>query len=230
MALRDFSRTLLLPMRVWDGPTRLFHWAIALNVAASAVLAELGWMRAHRIAGLVALGLLVFRIIWGFAGSETSRFRQMLASPAEVARHLGSFGGRAPDTSVGPTPLNGWFGVLLLLLLAVQIVSGLGNPGRSAAGGAFAGPLAAHLGPALAHACTIVHDAAFRVLLAAIALHVLVVIAYAVMKRQDLVRPMVTGRKRLPGTTRQPRMASFLLAFVTALLAAGIALLVALLA
>jgi cytochrome b len=230
MAPRDFTRTLLLPMRVWDGPTRLFHWAILLNVAVSVFAAELGWMRLHRAAGLAALGLLLFRLAWGFVGSETARFRSFPAAPRELLRTLARFGERGPDTAVGHTAPGGWMAVALLALLAVQIASGLGNPGRTAAQQAFAGPLAHRLSPPLAQACAFVHDTAIWLLLAVIGLHVAVVLAYAVVKRQDLVRPMLTGRKRLPATTRQPRMASPLLAFVVAALAAAVTWLLALLA
>ncbi len=225
MARRDFSRTILLSMRVWDGPTRLCHWLIVLAVGTSAVAAELGAMRAHRGAGYVALGLLLFRIAWGFVGSDTARFSRLLTSPTALARDLRHLGERVPDTGLGPTPANGWIGALLLLLLALEILSGLGDPA-----GPEAGPFAARLGPGLAQACLVLHRAIFIALLAAVAVHVLLLLAYAVGKGQNLLMPMLTGRKRLAATTRQPRMASPGRALLVAVLAGGLAALLALLA
>lgn len=215
MALRDFNRTILLPMRVWDAPTRLFHWVLVLLVLLSYVSVQAGWMRIHLISGYAVLGLLLFRLAWGFVGSETARFGRFLGNPAHALAHLARFRERGPDTQVGHNEAGGWMVVLMLVLLAVQSVSGLFNADRHGT----AGPLAAYAGERVTSIARFVHSANFNLLAAAVGLHILVILAYAVVKKHDLVRPMITGVKRLPATTRQPRMASPALAAVLAALA-----------
>ena len=223
MARRIRESVLYLPMRVWDAPTRLFHWLLVLLLPASYVSAELGWMDLHLQFGYAVLALLLFRIVWGVIGSDTARFSHFLASPAAVWRHLAAFRRRAPDTQVGHNAAGGWM-VLLLLLIAIELVSGLGaNDGL----GVVAGPLARHLSDRASDLLTVVHGFTMNLILAAAALHVLAVVLYAVVKRQDLVRPMITGKKRLPAATRAPRMASTLLALAVCALAAAVALLLA---
>lgn len=215
---RPLNRTVMLPMRVWDAATRLFHWTLVLLVAAAWFCAETGRFRLHILCGLGVLTLLVFRIVWGFIGSETARFSRFLANPAKAIHHLAHFAERGPDTEVGHNAAGGWMVLVLLALLAVQVTSGLFNSGG------FdnpPGPLAGHVSDSLADLANRIHGLAFTVLLAAIGLHILAVFAYALVKRHDLVRPMITGTKRLPAATRQPRMASPLLALVVFLLALG---------
>ena len=224
MARRIRESVLYLPMRVWDAPTRLFHWLLVLLLPASYVSAELGWMDLHLQFGYAVLALLLFRIVWGVIGSDTARFSHFLASPAAVWRHLAAFRRRAPDTQVGHNAAGGWMVLLLLLLIAIELVSGLGaNDGL----GVVAGPLARHLSDRASDLLTVVHGFTMNLILAAVALHVMAVVLYAVVKRQDLVRPMITGKKRLPAATRAPRMASTLLAVAVCALAAAAALLLA---
>jgi cytochrome b len=215
MGLRDFNRTMLLPMRVWDAPTRLFHWVLVLLVLLSYVSVQAGWMRIHVTSGTLVLTLLLFRVAWGLVGSETARFSHFLGNPARGLAHLVHFRQRGPDTQVGHNEAGGWMVLLMLVLLAVQVVSGLFNTDQHGA----AGPLAKYASVRVSSIAGVVHGANFNLLAAAVGLHVLAILAYAVVKKHDLVRPMVTGMKRLPATTRQPRMASPVLAAVLAGLA-----------
>jgi cytochrome b len=215
MGLRDFNRTMLLPMRVWDAPIRLFHWAIVLLVLLSYVSVEAGWMRIHLASGYCVLALLLFRLAWGFVGSDTARFSHFLGNPLRGLAHLARFRQRDPDTQVGHNEAGGWMVLLMLVVLAVQEISGLFNTTRHG----VAGPLAKYAGARAASIAGFVHSANFTLLAAAVGLHILAILAYALVKRHDLVRPMITGVKRLPATTRQPRMASPILAAVLAGLA-----------
>jgi cytochrome b len=221
VALRDFNRTILLPMRVWDAPTRLFHWALVALVAVSYLSAEFGSMRVHLVCGFAVLALLIFRLAWGFVGSETARFRQFLVRPSRAIMHLARFRESGPDTEVGHNPAGGWMVVVLLTLLAVQVGAGLCAAGRRSDPTHTVGPLAPYIGEHAAAVARTVHNANFNLLVAAIGLHIVAILAYAVVKRHDLVRPMVTGTKRLPATTRQPRMASPLTAAGVAAVAGG---------
>ncbi len=211
-----------LSMKVWDGPTRLFHWAIVLLVAVSYVSIKYAsganvelLTKLHKLSGYAMLTLLLFRIAWGFAGSETARFGQFLRSPLKGLQHLRHFGGREPDYQVGHNAAGGWMVIILLVDLGVQAVTGLFTFDDVPEG-----PLGGTVSENTAYWLTWVHVANFNIVLALIVLHVLAVTAYAIIKRQNLVWPMITGRKHLPGATRQPRMASALLALLLVLLSA----------
>ena len=215
MALRNRKPVLFLPMRIWDLPTRLFHWLIVLLLPASYFSQELGYMQLHFIFGYVMLALLLFRLAWGFVGSDTSRFGRFLVSPLEGFRHLRRWRVREADAQVGHNAAGGWMVLALLLLLAVQVASGLGAHNRT-----IEGPLAKSVGQAWSDRLSFAHGLIFNLVLVAVALHVVAIAAYAVFKRQDLVRPMLTGKKRLPAATRAPRMASSALALLLLAVAA----------
>ena len=219
MALRDFNRTMLLPMRIWDAPTRLFHWALVLLVLLSFVSVQAEWMQVHLVSGYLVLTLLLFRLAWGFVGSETSRFRQFLTSPAKAVRYLRGFRQPGPDTQVGHNPAGGWMVLAVLLLLGVQVASGLFNTEEYGAAYAAAGPLVKYVSKQTASLAGTIHEINFSLLLTLIALHILAILAYARVKKHDLVRPMLTGVKRLPAATRQPRLASPLRAAILLVLA-----------
>ena len=118
-------RQLHLPMRIWDLPTRLFHWVLVLLIFTSWLSAELNFMRVHVVSGLTILSLLLFRLIWGFIGSDTARFSHFLRSTLEASRHLLHLARREPDTEVGHNAAGGWMVIMFLALLAVQAGSGL---------------------------------------------------------------------------------------------------------
>ncbi len=216
MALRNFNQTMRLPMRVWDVPTRLFHWLIVLLIIASYVTVQSNWMELHLLSGYTILTLLLFRIVWGFIGSDTARFSRFLRSPIAGLRHLSRFTRRAPDDEVGHNEAGGWMVLVMLLVIAAQIGTGL----CSNDDGATEGPLAKYVGKAMSDRLSGYHELNFDVLLGLIGLHILAIIAYAVVKRHDLVRPMITGKKRLPAATRAPRMASPILALAILVVAA----------
>jgi len=206
-----------VPVRVWDLPTRLFHWAIVLLVGFSWLCAQCNWMDWHKLSGYTILTLLLFRLVWGFVGSETARFRQFLASPRAALRHLAHLPRREPDHQVGHNAAGGWMVLGLLLLLAVQVGTGL-----------FAnddvlteGPLAETVDKSTSDWLSHIHVVNFRLIAIAVAAHILAVLTYAVLKRHDLVRPMLTGRKRLPAELPPPRMASPWLALLLVVAAGG---------
>ena len=208
---------LRLSMRVWDLPTRLFHWVITLLVAASYFSAKFDRMDLHFLFGYAMLTLLLFRLAWGFVGSDTSRFGSFIKSPIAGLRHLAQFRPSRddPDDGIGHNAAGGWMVLIMLALLAVQAVTGLfANDGAT-----VDGPLKHVVPGATSDWLSGVHSLNFNIILAAITLHVLAVLAYAVAKRHNLLRPMITGKKRLPGNTRQPRMASSFVALALVALA-----------
>ena len=188
---------------VWDGPTRLFHWVVVTLVVAAYVTWRLNWMDWHAKAGYALLTLVIFRILWGFFGSETTRFSRFLASPRAAARHLAHALHPEPDRQAGHNPAGGWMVLLLLFLLFAETLTGVYVANDVADEGPFT-----ELNPApIANAITALHWIFWDALLAAVALHLLAIILYAVVKGHNLLLPMVTGWKTLPADVPQPRMA-----------------------
>ena len=187
---------------VWDLPTRLFHWAVVVLVVTSWLTQHEGWMGWHFRSGYALLTLLIFRVIWGFVGSETARFRQFLRPPWYALAHLRDLGRREPDDQVGHNPAGGWMVIALLGLLAFQIGTGLCSNDQALA----YGPFADALGQNRSDRITDWHALGFEAIEIAVALHVAAIAIYALVKRHDLLRPMITGRKHLPAETVPPRL------------------------
>lgn len=203
-------------MRVWDLPTRAFHWLIAVLVFVSWGAAEWHNMELHYLSGLTILGLLAFRLLWGLFGSSTARFASFVRGPAALRAHLSGSGegGRA-----GHNPLGALSVLALLALLAIQTGTGLFATDTD---GLESGPLSFLVSYDTADLLTEVHEIAFNLLLAMIALHVAAIAWYLLVKRRNLVRPMVTGRD--PQVTSGEMQPAGVVRFViAAMLAAGFA-------
>jgi cytochrome b len=167
--------------------------------------------------GYAILALLLFRIVWGFVGSDTARFVRFLKSPAAALRHLSHLRRREPDRELGHNAAGGWVVLLMLALLGVQAGTGLFSNDDSATDG----PLMHLIGKDQSDSISKIHALNFNLILAVIVLHVAAITAYAVLKRQNLVRPMLTGTKELPGDTAAPRLVSPVWAALTLAVAAG---------
>lgn len=205
-------------VRVWDGPIRLFHWGVVALVFTSWLTQYESWMRAHLIAGYTMFAALLFRLAWGLIGSDTARFRTFLRSPLAAVAHLLRFGRREPDVEIGHNAAGGWMVLVMLLALAVQVGTGLcANDEIS-----VQGPLAERVGPEWSDWLTHVHAVNFTAIEVAVLLHVAAVLAYALVKRHNLLAPMVTGRKRLPPDLPSPRMRSPALAAAVLAVAGGV--------
>ena len=211
-------RQLHLPMRIWDLPIRLFHWVLVCLIGFSWITYKQGWMDWHVISGYTILSLLLFRVVWGFIGSDTARFTFFLKSPLEALRHLSHLHRREPDTEIGHNAAGGWMVLVMLGLLFAQAITGLGSNDDIS----VEGPLATRLGKDLSDQVTSLHRLGSNLILAVIGMHILAIVTYAVLKRHNLVRPMITGKKRLPGATRAPRMASPVLAAGVYIVAAAV--------
>ncbi len=175
-------------MQVWDIWIRIFHWAVVVLVAEQIATGELGWLDAHIAGGCALLGLLLFRLAWGFAGSDTARFARFVRSPAAAFRHLAHFR-TATESTPGHTAAGGWSVLAMLTLLCAQVGTGLFADDDVA----NTGPLGQFVSRATRKQLTGVHVRLFWLLLALIALHVAAVAAYKLFRREDLVRPMITG-------------------------------------
>lgn len=186
---------------VWDLPVRLFHWSIVLLIAASWWSSEYNADRVHFWSGYLLLSLLLFRIIWGFAGSSTARFRSFVRGPAAVIAYLRE----GQPREAGHDPLGGLSVVAMLLALIVQVATGLVQVDED---DFSEGPLAGQVSYELAVLAHDVHAASFNVLLALIALHLVAIGYYRFVRGRALVWPMVTGQAELPEGVAQMRPAT----------------------
>ena len=190
----------LLAVRVWDLPTRLFHWVLALTVAGSFASAYVGGnaMAWHFRCGYVVFTLLIFRLLWGLVGGRWSRFGRFIYAPGTLWRYLRGRQRADEHLDVGHSPLGGLSVFALLLLLAAQVATGLVADDEIAA----TGPLNRFVGHALAGRATFWHaDVGQWALLALVALHLLAIAYYRWRKRLKLVRAMLVGDKMLPPGT-----------------------------
>lgn len=184
-------------VRVWDLPTRLFHWTLMLSVIGSVVSAKIGGnaMAWHFRLGYVALALLAFRLLWGLVGGRWSRFASFAYGPGALMRYLK--GESRPDEhhEVGHSPLGSLSVLALLALLCAQVGSGLFADDEIAS----SGPLVRFVSGATSSLLTGWHKNWGQwLILAMVALHVLAIVVYRVRRGRDLVTPMIVGDKLLP--------------------------------
>lgn len=202
---------------VWDLPTRLFHWLLVLCVAGAWITGENEAYDWHMRFGYTILGLILFRVLWGLLGSETARFNSFVRGPAAIRHHIADLfrpGRMAPH--VGHNALGALAVLGLLLVVTVQAGSGL----FTSDGILTDGPLVDRVSGSTASLMRSIHLNNFDILLALIGLHIAAILAYAVFKRLDLVRPMVTGRASVPGNMPAPRIVSLVRALVVAAISA----------
>jgi cytochrome b len=190
-------------IRVWDLPTRIFHWALAALVVFSFTTGKIGgnWLEWHMKSGYTILALLLFRLAWGFVGSDTARFGHFLRGPrAAIAYARETFASRRTH-SVGHNPLGGWMVLFMIAILLVQATTGLFVDDEIST----QGPLAAKVSNALVARMTAIHRFNQGVLAAAVVLHVIAIAYYWLGLKTDLVRPMVSGWMAAPAGVRPPQ-------------------------
>lgn len=182
-------------IRVWDLPTRLFHWSITACFAGLVITGSIGGnaMVWHFRLGYAVFTLLLFRMVWGFIGGYWSRFAAFLYAPNTVLAFLR--GHRPPHATTGHNPLGALSVFAMLGFLGVQVATGLISDDEIA----FSGPLTPFVSNATVSLATSYHkDIGRLILLALAALHVLTVLFYLWKRRDNLIKPMVLGDKELP--------------------------------
>jgi cytochrome b len=187
-------------IKVWDGPIRLFHWLLVALIAAAWWTAEEEMLTWHYRIGFTVLILIVFRLIWGFVGSSTARFAGFVRGPRAIVAYLR---GAAPH-GIGHNPL-GALSVLALLGL-VGAVTALGLF-ASDEDGIEPGPLAYRISVEASDVATELHEKGFDVLLVLVGLHVAAILYYGLFKRDNLLGPMLSGRRDVPEGTGAMRAA-----------------------
>lgn len=165
---------------VWDLPTRVFHWLLALSFAGAYVTAESErWRLVHVTLGYTLGGLLAFRLLWGLVGTRHARFASFVRGPAAVLRYLRSIASGRPEHHTGHNPAGALAIVTLLALGAVLVLTGWST--YNDIGGEWLEEL---------------HEGAANLMLAVVGLHVGAVLLSSWLHRENLVRAMVTGRKQ----------------------------------
>lgn len=208
------------PVRLWDLPTRLFHWTLVLGIGFSWFCAETGgnWMEWHERSGMFLLALVLFRIVWGFIGSDTARFGQFLVSPAKAFQHLKELTSKTTAFHAGHNPLGAWMVLALLLAILTQGVTGL-----------FAtddimteGPLIGLVSGKTAESLTSIHHFTFNLILLLAGAHIAAVMFYRFYKRTNLIKAMLIGKADWPAGQIQPKSLAFKPAWLGLLVFAAI--------
>jgi cytochrome b len=173
---------------VWDVPTRLFHWSLAILVVVAWFTGEGegGTAALHHAAGAAIAGLLAFRFVWGFIGGEHARFSDFAFAPMAVLRYGRELAFAKPQRHLGHNPLGAVAVFFLLVNLIVIAATGLMSAGEH-----NTGPFAGASGEAFAEA----HEAAFRVLQVLVSAHLIGVVVETLATRDALVPAMITGYK-----------------------------------
>jgi len=189
-------------VRVWDLPTRLFHWALAACVPGLVITGYIGGatMNWHARVGYAVLALLLFRIVWGFVGGRWSRFASFIYAPTSVLKYLR--GKAHPDHLVGHNPLGAASVFAMLLFLLIQVATGLVGDDEIS----FTGPLNRFVSTANGLAATWYHKRIGQwVIIGLVALHIAAVLYYLFRKRDNLIKPMVDGDKTLAAAVEPSR-------------------------
>jgi len=180
-------------VRVWDLPTRVFHWALVLCIVGLVITGNVGGnaMIWHFRIGLTVLALLLFRLVWGLVGGRWSRFAAFIYSPRSIINFLQGKG--KPEHSVGHTPMGAGSVFALLAVLLVQVGSGLISDDEIA----FAGPLTRFVSSATSNLATNYHKNIGKwIILALVVLHIAAIMFY-LWRKQNLITPMLHGDKQL---------------------------------
>ena len=209
-------------VRIWDLPTRIFHWVLVALVVVCYLSGDNGRFDIHIPAGQALLVLVFARVLWGFVGSEPSRFRAFVRPVGEIVAYARTLGKRAPGHHPGHNPLGGLSVVAMLAVLLLQ--AGLGMFAVDV-DGLHEGPLSFLVSYDAAREAAELHEDVVDVLLVLVGLHVAAILFYRVFKRERLVKPMVTGRATLPAAGRPPpRLVSAWRALLVLAIAAAVIL------
>lgn len=207
-------------VKLWDLPVRVVHWSLVLLIPTLWWTAEHGELVVHERLGYAAAGLLIFRVIWGVVGASTARFAGFLKGPRSTFGYLRGLFTRHAAPVVGHNPLGGWSVAALLALLVGVIGTGLFAEDTD---GLSPGPLNHFIQGDLSEGMGHWHHLLFNVLLGFIVLHLSAILFYAVVKRDNLVGPMLTGRRDMAAPADTPRFAPAWRAAAAALIAAALA-------
>jgi len=203
---------------IWDLPLRLFHWSFAITILAAWYTSEQKGelVELHMQLGYVALGLLIFRILWGIVGPKHARFSQFIPSPKTVIHYIKNLkNNEFKDNNAGHNPLGALMVVLMITLVSLQAISGLFINDDIFSSGPYYGSLSKEFEKVM----FFLHHNTFDFMIAAIVLHLAAIAYYWRVKKQNLVLPMITGKKssQLMSTTDAIPHSKIMLAIIIAI-------------
>lgn len=178
-----------IKVRVWDISTRLFHWLMFILLGGLWLTAEQGEMQWHQVLAYCLLILISFRLLWGFVGSDTAKFKAFVVPPSQALNYLTT---TPKPQSIGHNPLGGYMVLLMLAVLLTQLITGLFSTDEIFT----EGPLFYLVDESVALGLTWLHKTNFNVLLGCVAVHILAVLFHW-FKGENLIKPMFTGDKVL---------------------------------
>lgn len=208
---------------VWDWPLRLWHWLFAVVVTGAWITGQWGgfdWRQWHLWFGQAAVGLLIFRILWGFVGPRNARFGRFLPGPSKLLAYLKTLAKRDAPENAGHNPLGAVAVVVILAVLAVHASSGLFISDDIL----YEGPWYVAVSEETADFASTIHHRLAWPVGVLLGLHIVAILFYRVYKRQRLTRAMITGRKpsdRVPESRSIPSSRT-LLALILVALVAGV--------
>lgn len=178
-------------VKVWDLPTRLFHWCLVLLIIAAWLTIENRMIEAHEIIGHTLLGLIIFRVIWGIIGSTTSRFSHFIAHPIKSLLYLKASLNLKSPHSTGHNPAGGWMVIGMLLVIAFQVVSGMYANNDLG----FSGALSDSVSKSMSDTMTQLHALNFTIIVTLVWVHLVAVFFYVLVKNENLIKAMFNGHK-----------------------------------
>lgn len=177
--------------RIWDVPTRLFHWLLMISVAYAWFAVEiLEDMEQHFYAGYTVLVLVLFRLIWGFCGTRYAKFSSFIVKPSAIIDAARNIFDRKARAYAGHSPLGSLSVIALLGLLTAQVTTGLFSNDEY-----YFGPLSEHVSSSLSSRFTEIHDLNFGILKILIFVHIAAVLYYELYKKDRLIIAMLSGNK-----------------------------------
>ncbi len=212
-------------IKVWDLVIRVFHWLLAINILVMLVSAKLENFDVHITAGKIVVILMLIRIVWGFIGSSNARFSALVFKPKAYFDYIRTLLERKPGYSVAHSPIGSLAVIALLLAVAVQATTGLF---AADVDGLIEGPFAYYVSYELSRYASEIHVTHIDWLITVIVVHIGANLFYYFYKRDNLIKPMITGQRLIPkeNLNHPPRLASpwkgFLVAIAVAAIMVGI--------
>ncbi|TWX47419.1 cytochrome b/b6 domain-containing protein [Colwellia hornerae] len=178
---------------IWDLPLRIFHWLFSCTVIASWYTSDQdnNLIELHMQLGFFALGLLVFRILWGFLGTKHSLFSSFFPTPKRLIKYISDIKNKQVQKSSGHNPLGSLMVILMIVLISLQAISGLFINDDVFS----SGPYYDSVSKEVEQVMVFLHHNVFDFMIAAIGLHLLAIVYYVHVKKQSLILPMITGKK-----------------------------------
>ncbi len=180
---------------VWDIPVRLFHWSLATSIAMLFITAQIGGnaMEWHKKIGYFVIGLILFRVVWGFVGSYHARFKNFVRTPTTVIAYAKNLFKKESPHYVGHNPMGALSVLALIAAVGFQTATGLFSNDDIM----LEGPYVSMVSKAFSDQMTRLHQLNSNVILVLIGLHLSAIVFYAVFKKEQLIEAMLTGKKEV---------------------------------